>query len=492
MNKNKIKKAVPFALAMVLSTGAMNVASIAATVNSGYTETVNTSDGVKVKTYDELVNAITSGKTKIYILNDIKMNDGFVLSKGSQSIIGVPDKSGALPVLDFVDMKGKNDIINNKSGDADVGIKITSSHNVIKNLVIQKAHDNGILIKGVNATGNHISNCIVRYNNDSGIQVSNGSCGNIFTSIYSYRNCDVFTLGSNADGFAIKLGAGPSGNDSKNFTTVYKSKNTFTDCYAWENGDDGWDSYDKELADQSDEFKAEGGRWTYRNDYTNCMCWGNGSPATCVGYTDYINGAKLDENLPFIMRFKDISSEATYKNFVDQYNSGKLCSKTASEAEYLKKLDDIFGEVPTTKGNLLPSAIVSDNWSGNPNGFKFGSKFTPANAKRYVKNCISFDHKKYGFDKNNAGAKIYAENCISFDNGANYHLETFTANKWNNIYGWGAEIADDLPKAGNDVKVAVKKAEDKETTIRNSANSIVNSAKQNKIVSSNIFTTIFK
>lgn len=492
MNKNKIKRAVPFALAMVLSTGAINVAALAATVSSGYTETINTSDGVTVKTYAELLNAITTGKSKIYILNDIKMSDGIILSNGNQSLIGVPDKNGVIPVLDFVDMKGKNDVVNNKSGDSDVGIRIPSAHNVLKNLIIQKAHDNGILLKGTGSTANHISNCIVRYNNDSGIQISNGACGNVLTSVYSYRNCDVFTLGSNADGFAIKLGAGAAGKSENDFNAIYKTKNTFTDCYSWENGDDGWDSYDKELDDQSDDFKAEGGRWTYRNDYTNCMCWGNGLAATCLGYTDYVNGAKLDENLPFIMRFKALSTDDKYKSFVENYNSGKLCDRNATAEVYLKQLDSIFGEIPTVEGKLLPSAIVNEKWAGNPNGFKFGSKFTPASAKRYVKNCISFDHKKYGFDKNNSGAKLYAENCISFDNGVNYHLETYTANKWNNVYGWGTDVADDLPSAAKGVTITVKKAENKETTIRNTAKNIATAANSNKIISADIFTTIFK
>ena len=452
-------------------------------------QVIDTSDGKEVRNYDELTAALSFANAKVYVMNDIEMGDIVQLTKGSQSIIGVPDDSGHFPVLNFENMTGKNDIVNQSSSDSDVGLRVRSSNNVIKNVIVEKAHDNGIQIKGTGVTGNLIENCIVRYNNDSGIQVTGGACGNTLRGVYSYRNCDVYTLGGNADGFAIKLSAGPLLTTDSAVMDTYK--NVCIDCYAWENGDDGWDSFDYPLEQQSTDFQSSGGRWTYRNDYVNCMCWSNGTPANCLGYNDYVNGFALDESLPFIMRFKKINPTA-YETFVTQYNNGSLCSRADSASTYYGKLDSLFETIPTTKGDLAPSAIaLSSNWGGNPNGFKLGSKYTQSNSERYMTNCIAFDHESNGFDKNNSGAKIWAENCISFCNKINYHLAGYTAYNWTNVYGWSGTTANNKPTAASGVTIAINGGADKENEIRAAADRIVNYANNNKVVCSNIFETVF-
>ncbi len=453
------------------------------------TDYLDTSNGIKVSTYGELADAVSSGKSCIYIVNSIDMEDGVKLEKGGQSIIGVPMSDGTLPVLNFEKMKGQNDIVNNKSSDSDVAVRVSSSNNVIKNLIIEKGHDNGILIKGTEAVKNEVSNCILRYNNDSGIQITGGACGNVLKGVYSYRNCDVFTLGGNADGFAIKLGAGSAVTDD--LVSILSNRNYFYDCYAWENSDDAWDSFDKDVSDQSESFKAVGGHWTYRNDYVNCMCWNNGTPESAFGYNDYVKGLSLDENLPIIRRFKDLSEENVYNDFVKAYNEGSLCDINGDKSVYFAKLDDIFGEIPTSKGTFKSSQFAFENWGGNPNGFKFGSKFTRDNSMRFMKNCIAFDHIKYGFDKNNSRAKIYAENCISFGNKINYHLDGYTAYKWENINGWSGEEPDDLPKAYEGVNLEVKNISDKEIVIRSAAAEVVENVNNNKTTSVSVFDKLF-
>lgn len=451
-------------------------------------DTIDTSDGTEVRNYDELTEALSKSRAKVYIMNDIDMTDRIQLSKGQQSIIGVPDENGVLPVLNFENMMGSGkDITSTSSSDSDVGLRIRSNNNVIKNLVIEKAKDNGIQIKGVEAFGNLVENCIVRYNNDSGIQITGGACGNTLRGVYSYRNCDVYTLGGNADGFAIKLSAGPV--TTTDSSVMDANKNVSVNCYAWENSDDGWDSFDYPLEEQGD-FTAEGGRWTYRNDYENCMCWSNGTPENCLGYTDYVNGLVLDENLPFIRRFKALSNESTYNSFVSQYNDGSLCSRSASASTYYSKLNSIFGAIPTTSGSLNASGIVS-KWGGNPNGFKLGSKYTQSNSERYMTNCIAFDHEANGFDKNNSGAKIWAENCIAFGNGINYHLAGYTAYKWNNVFGWNGSSGNNKPNAASGVTVAINGGSEKEETIREGAARLVGYANENRVVYSNVFESVF-
>lgn len=451
-------------------------------------QTIDTSDGVEVTDYNGLTSALSASNAVVYVMNDIDMSDRLQLSKGNQTIIGVPDENGNLPVLNFENMAGSgNDITQTSSGDGDVGLRIRSANNTIKNLVIEKAKDNGIQLKGVEAKGNLIENCIVRYNNDSGIQVTGGACGNTLKGIYSYRNCDVYTLGGNADGFAIKLSAGPA--YTSDTTVMEENKNLCIDCYAWENSDDGWDSFDYPLNQQSAEFQAESGYWTYRNDYENCMCWNNGTAAICLGYGDYVNGLTLDENLPFMRRYK-ILKPTEYANFVTKFNNGTLCSRSASESTYLSALDSAFGTIATTSGNLNATNI-SKNWQGNPNGFKLGSAYTKSNSERYMTNCIAFDHDSKGFDNNNSGAKIWAENCMSFDNGYNYHLSGYTAYKWTNIYGWSGSSSDRKPSAGSGVTISIGSSSSSEGTIREAADRIIGYANNNTFVSSNVFDTVF-
>lgn len=480
----KYKKALTFTAALFLCANMYSIPSFGAdeTFLPKTYESISVYDGTAVSTYEELYNAISEGKQKIYITRSIDMKDGIQLSGSNQSIIGIPGEDRQLPVLNFENMKGANDIVHGKSSDSDVAVRISGSNNEIANLVIEKGHDNGILIKGTKAVKNKVTNCILRYNNDSGLQIAGGARGNTITGVYSYRNCDVFTLGGNADGFAIKLGAGPK--KTTDLFEILDSRNLFYDCYAWENSDDAWDSFDKELKDLSEEFQAVGGYWTYRNDYENCMCWNNGTPKNSTGYTDYINGLPLDENLPYIARLKAISSEDVYNNFVAAYNSGTLCEISADPNVYYAKLDELFGKIPTSKGDFTTTQYATENWGGNPNGFKLGSKFTQTNSLRYMKNCIAFNHEKYGFDKNNSGANLFIENCISFGNKINYHLADYTAYKWENIKGSDGLEADDLPKAGaSNIKPSVTQGGFDKEKILLGAEAIYNNAAENKTTS---------
>ncbi len=262
----KYKKALALLTLISICSGTYTMSAFADNISSPnvYEQNFSVSDGTAVTTYDELSEAINNKDEKIYIMNSIEMKDGIQLSGSNQSLIGVPSEDGKLPVLNFENMKGENDIVKGKSSDKDVAVRISGPDNEVKNLIIEKGHDNGILIKGTKALNNKVTNCILRYNNDSGLQITGGARGSIIKSVYSYRNCDVFTLGGNADGFAIKLGAGPS--KTTDLFEILENRNVFKDCYAWENSDDAWDSFDKELKDLSEEFQAVGGYWTYRND----------------------------------------------------------------------------------------------------------------------------------------------------------------------------------------------------------------------------------
>ena len=307
--------------------------------SSSGSSTTDTSNGTVVTSFSELTAAVTKAE---------KAGGGIVYVKGSSisctaqlalkasnanvSIIGVKNSDGTYPVLDFSAFRSA--YIGKATTDSEVGIRISGSNYTIKNLIIQKAPDNGIQIKGSSAGNNTIENCIVRYNNDAGVQITGGAYSNTMRFVYSYRNCDVYTLGGNADGFAPKLGAGKG--------------NVFYGCYSWENSDDGWDSYDKDSL-------------TYNLTYTNCACWNNGDPTIFTGEYDYNNGNALDTDLLLVELISKKDS-----SFASNYKKGKFSLPGGSF-------------ISTTQGTLS-IANWKSKYDGNPNGFKFGSVNTTSSC----------------------------------------------------------------------------------------------------------------
>ena len=201
--------------------------------SSSGSSTTDTSNGTVVTSFSELTAAVTKAENAgggiVYVKgSSISCTAQLALkaSNANVSIIGVKNSDGTYPVLDFSAFRSA--YIGKATTDSEVGIRISGSNYTIKNLIIQKAPDNGIQIKGSSAGNNTIENCMVRYNNDAGVQITGGAYSYTMRFVYSYRNCDVYTLGGNADGFAPKLGAGKG--------------NVFNGSYSWEYSDDSWDS----------------------------------------------------------------------------------------------------------------------------------------------------------------------------------------------------------------------------------------------------------
>ena len=141
------------------------------------------SNAVTVSTYNDLRSAISkaekAGGGKIYVKGTKIACDGQIaLSKTNANvqIIGVQNADGSYPELDFSDFMAK--YVGKASSDAAVGVRISGSNYTVQNVIIEHAPDNGIQIKGKTAGNNRISNCIVRYNNDAGLQVTAGAYQN--------------------------------------------------------------------------------------------------------------------------------------------------------------------------------------------------------------------------------------------------------------------------------------------------------------------------
>ena len=296
----------------------------------------------------------------------------------SGGIVGVKQSDGTYPRIDFKKAR--------KAGSTARGFTVSGSNLYMKYLIIENAGDNGIWVKGSNNVFEYI---IARYNGDTGIQLSDNANANKLTYCYSYRNIDVKTYGANADGFAPKLGA---------------TKTVFNYCFAWDNSDDGWDSYDKE-GDDSAEVQ-----------YLQSACWNTGNPDVFIGKYDYDNGKSLDKNLWTVQDLisSDSSFESNYKNKKFSISKGKISGMSANTW-----LNEAVNEM-------------------NGNGFKFGSKTTLQSTKvlRKAVYSVAFDHKSKGFDNNNSqGCSGHIAYCVSFNNNINYQLP-YVFSKWASNWSW--------------------------------------------------------
>jgi hypothetical protein len=295
-------------------------------------------------------------------------------------LVGIKQSNDEYPILDFTEARN--------AGSKQGGIKINGSNQFIKYLIIENAGNKGIWITGNKNTIDHV---ISRYNDASGIQISHGADSNTINYSYVYRNCDVAGHGGGADGFSPKLTA----------------KNTiFNYCYAWDNSDDGWDAFDKE-GDITDIITIK-----------HSACWNNGNPDVFTGKYDYDAGLPLDKKMWTVQQLmeSDPNFEKNYKNKKFNYDNGKI------------------------NGEKALDWVTQATTAMNPNGFKFGSAYTPQNADiiRTCDFCAVFDHRGKGFDNNNSQKCTgYFTNCVAFNNKINYQLP-YTFAKWSNNWSWGA------------------------------------------------------
>ena len=372
---------------------------------------------VNVSNFSELKSALSdcakkSGQKAIYITDDINATEQIKLatSNANISLIGVEKADGSYPAIDFAKFRDSK----NSTGENGTGIYVSKgSYYNFKNLIVKNAPDCGMRIRNSNSGNCIVQNCVFKYNNNSGISVTAGGHDNTFIGVDSYRNCDlVQKLGSDADGFSVKLNAGKN--------------NKFFACRAWENGDDGWDSYNYS------------GDSPYHLDYIECLCYHNGDYDIYNGKWDYENNLPLDKDLLYVQAMikADPDFEAKYNNRQLDVNNWPNVTLTK------------FGK------SIKGSDISYENWDGNPNGFKFGSKYTTSASTRTVKNCIAFNNGQKGFDENNSKATIDMENTIAFDNGfkgkkgqsgnSNYRMELMNIQQFENCFGFNGAIDDFL------------------------------------------------
>ena len=384
----------------------------------------DTSDGVVVSDFTSLKNALKSEK-KIYVSGTVSCTDRIDLEAANAGveIYGLTNDDGTAASLDFAAQRDKL----TSRGESGTGIFIKGSGYTFKNLIIENAGDCGVRIKGSDAGNCVFENCVFRYNNNSGISVTVGGHDNKFICCDSYRNGDIVQKsGADADGYSVKLAAGPG--------------NSFYNCRAWENADDGWDSYDR---------KSEGG-YVDTVTYVECLAWHNGNPDTFTGEYDYKMGYPLDKKLIYVQAI--LKADPTFE---EKYNNHEVTTWPNVTMRLL--------------GNTNNYTKLYSSWGGNPNGFKFGSSESVSSEYRYIENCIAFDHygnggaavqyRAKGFDQNsdngNCGMHYDMKNILAFNNVENIQMVKMNADSINgvvwsfdNCMGPDKKMYPDEPSAG--------------------------------------------
>lgn len=334
-----------------------------------------TGDVITVTTFDQLKTAVSSassGQTIEIAAKVLDCTSQLALDK-IDSGITIQAASGYTPVLDFTSFREASKILSPKAtGDGFAGIRVTGGSYTIKGLIIQKAYDNGMLIKpNYSVTvpvsqlvpgkpdNNTIIDCVFRYNGDAGLQIS-GSEGLETAGIHvrpnnnhvigsvAYRNFDVLTSGGNADGFAAKLYLGTG--------TI------FSHCISAENSDDAWDSFAIGSNDVTYEY---------------CVAYHCGDPAIFSGAYDKANGLPVDTNMT----------------------------------------------VGKAKGN-------GNGFKMGSGSSKYGAQ---TNGVRNLNNCLAFDNIAKGFDENNGAGTINLTNGMGLGNKkGDYVLDLMTSGIFSN------------------------------------------------------------
>lgn len=153
--------------------------------------------------------------------------------------------------------------------------------------------------QGAYVTGAHntFENCAFYDNRNTGLEINKGGSYTTVINCDAYRNYDPKKLGGMADGFAPKQTQGPG--------------NVFVGCRAWENSDDGFDTFD------SPEVVVIEASWAFRNGVD---VWDYG------GFDGNGNGFKLGGNgkVAHNRITHSVAFENVVKGFDQNNNAGGL------------------------------------------------------------------------------------------------------------------------------------------------------------------------
>ena len=107
------------------------------------------------------------------------------------------------------------------------GLLLSGDHWYLRGIEVTRAGYQGVYVTGKHNT---FDSCSFHDNRNSGLEINKGGAYTTVINSDAYRNYDPKKLGGMADGFASKQTQGPG--------------NRFVGCRAWENSDDGYDTFD--------------------------------------------------------------------------------------------------------------------------------------------------------------------------------------------------------------------------------------------------------
>jgi hypothetical protein len=268
------------------------------------------------------------------------------------------------------------------------GLHVTGDYWYFKNIRITRAGYQGAYVEGAHNT---FDNCAFFENRNSGLEINKGGSYTTVINSDAYRNYDPKKNGSMADGFASKQKQGPG--------------NTFVGCRAWENSDDGWDTYDSPeivTIDKSYTFRNGIDIWKYGSFAGNgngFKLGGNHVPARNVitrsvsfdhpnkGFDQNNNtaGLTLWHNLSFdngdnyglggtlesgekhdIRNNISWNGSVTIKNATEKNNSWNLFSSQPSWNQVFASIDTSLATVPRSADGALPQNSFYRLTNGSP------------------------------------------------------------------------------------------------------------------------------
>lgn len=163
------------------------------------------------------------------------------------------------------------------------------NNNIIKNIKVYNSEKNAIIIKGSN---NKLENVFVSNNGDTGLQIMDGASNNkIYNCISAFNNNDR----NSADGFACKLKSGRN--------------NVFKKCIAFNNGDDGFDTFEA----------------SYGVTFIDCVAFNNGFQSSGSGFKlgGFKHKKNLNDNIKHILK-RCISVSNCYYGFTTNNQVGEI------------------------------------------------------------------------------------------------------------------------------------------------------------------------
>ncbi|MBR4276329.1 MAG: hypothetical protein IKQ32_05130 [Prevotella sp.] len=268
-----------------------------------------------------------------------------------------PTSAGTADKMTYVGAyKGAHPIVDGSKmsyGGQTNGVRTRVNYVHLYGITVRYAGFKGFLICG---SYNKIENCTSQASVDSGFGVKDAdnctiiNCDSFDSFDYEQGGSSKPDFGGNADGFCDKQFTGGG--------------NTYINCRAWNNSDDGWDLYKRGT--------------TSPIVFINCITYNN-SPE----YYDFTGNPRLE---------------------VDKAWFDTMEGKTAT----------------TTKG--VTKTWYRNNYynNGNKNGFKIGGAGVATDVTMY--RCLAVANTIKGFDQNYTQGNVKLYNCSAYDNKNNYHF----------------------------------------------------------------------